>query len=685
MDTETLVGARVQGYTVKRGVVRYNICVTLRRSSGDGEMFELEAARQRWSVCLALNQALKKKFSKTEGLPVLKNPNSYLRGASQQDVNFLRIRAEALNSYLCDLMKFKEVRECEVLLDFLSKDILDAEEMQKQSTSVLQSKVTDSNSTNTSTFDRYKIEEIIRSQLRNVPFTCVRVNSNDVHRKEIHVSAAEVTIVYEFKTETKDIGLSVDFRPDAGSATTRSVSKFTRWPSHVRSQLKHFSCPCPGTLILSWDNSYSKFRAKRLSYRYTLTSTQALEWLVSEEIGQVEEDATDAQASTLSQDRHSSSTDSDLIQNLEDSLLSDAGSIRAKEEQSQRRKSSGIMTSPPLRLRFPGRTPSESFAVSGAFGSSFSPNQADKSLLKGAQVSANSSEESKEESSVHALKDAFSEIEELRSEILRYEQRYISMQAQIDDQNERNLFLQEDLNSAISLRKESEKESQVQSDARARLEKENSDLHATISNLNDAQAASEKTIASLHERLKSSARVASAEVDSLVSRNHELEERLSRCTCAEAKQLQLQAEAELMASRNMMRRYAAELEELKPKHESLQVKVDRFKAEKRILVKAVEELRTSKAVVESQLEQSRKYQEHQRQQYMQTHQQYNDAHKELRENSKTSQILKAKVSVGQVQDIHFFTLYVSMGMPPHHETTHTYTLTHMLHVLLPPA
>ena len=98
-----------------------------------------------------------------------------------------------------------------------------------------------------------------------------------------------------------------------------------------------------------------------------------------------------------------------------------------------------------------------------------------------------------------------------------------------------------------------------------------------------------------------------------------------------------------MASRNMMRRHAAELQSLKPKYLALQGKVDRFKAEKRVLVKAVEELRTAKAVTEAQLEESRKFQEHQRQQYTQTQQQYAEMHRGLQQKSQELQELNTKV------------------------------------------
>jgi hypothetical protein len=695
---EKLVGARVQGYTVKRGVARYNIYVTLRQGGGgdDGSttMLELEAARQRWSVCVALDQMLKKRFSKSaHRMPVLASPNRYLRGASKLDVAFLESRAHALNDYLSDMMKLREVRESEALLEFLSNDIADAAELEKQATARTATggggNEDGNGNGNGSSFDKYKIEESIRSQLRTVPFTDVRVGAKEVHEKEVHVSTAEVTVVYEFKTEAKDIGLSVGFRPDAGNATTRNVAGFSRWPSHLRSQLKHFSCPCPGTLILTWDNSYSKFRHKALSYRFALTSTEALEWLVSQDGGrdsgggsgssgsksgresgrrlmgksyeEEEEEKQDRRAGGDSK-RANGWVDAPTADRVRRGSATDAAaesSAKRKQRQTDsRRRMGGITTSPPLRTRFPGRMPTESFEVSAKFGRKFNPSGFVRAVPAPKMASSGADRDTSNtpgganysDSAVERPIDVVSELESLRVEVLQNEQEMNSMQAQLDDQNERSQHLEDDLMKAFAAKTESDEQCRNQSAARAVLEREKAELEIRIAELEAARISADDAATSMRARLESSSRSSSAEVDALMAQNRELERRLAETiaplevTAKEAKQLQQQAEAELMASRNMMRRHAADLKSLKPKYASLQSKVDRFKTEKRILVKAVEELRTAKAVFEAQLEESRKFQEHQRQQYTQTQLQYAESHRELKEKSRMVQEMQAMVS-----------------------------------------
>lgn len=233
---------------------------------------------------------------------------------------------------------------------------------------------------------------------------------------------------------------------------------------------------------------------------------------------------------------------------------------------------------------------------------------------------------------------------------MQNEQEMNSMQAQLDDQNERIVHLQNELMEARALKKESDDQCKNQFAVRATLERGKKLLEDKIADLEEARSAADEIAVSLRNQLESSSQSASAEVDSLAARNRDLEKRLTETiapleeTARDAKQLQQQAEAELMASRNMMRRHAAELRSLKPKYEALQGKVDRFKAEKRVLVKAVEELRTAKAVTEAQLEESRKFQEHQRQQYAQTQQQYAEMHRGLQQKSQELQELNTKVS-----------------------------------------
>eukprot|EP00946_MAST-07B_sp_MAST-7B-sp1_P004087 g4087.t1 len=646
MEAEKLVGVRVQGYTVKKGVARYNIHVVLQRADSETgpTILELEAARQRWSVCVALDQTLKKRFSKTKRMPVLVSPNRYLRGASKLDVAFLESRARALNDYLAELVKIREVRESEDFLEFLSNDIADAAELEKGTLRL-------PSSAKGNSFDKFRIEDSIRSQLRNVPFTDVRIGAKEVYEKEIHVSTAEVTVVYEFKTVSNDIGLSVGFRPDAGNASSRSVAAFSRWPSHSRNQLKHYSCPCPGTLILAFDNSYSKFRAKQLSYRFALTSTEALEWLVGQNGGASTASSSNDSMRVGSNNRSEHKRADDPVAHRETLGSATESAAETSAKQRPAKKRTGISTVPPLGIRFPGRMPTESFEVSAIFGRRFS-----NSVIGGAEAARNRPTTDSESSVSHSgNSDVEGELQFLREKLLQNEQEMNSMRAQLDDQNERNNHLQNELMEAHALKKEADEQFKSQFTARVELERGKKLLEDKIADLQEARSAADEIAVSLRNQLESSSQSASAEVDTLSARNRDLEKRLAETiapleeTARDAKQLQQQAEAELMASRNMMRRHAAELQSLKPKYLALQGKVDRFKAEKRVLVKAVEELRTAKAVTEAQLEESRKFQEHQRQQYTQTQQQYAEMHRGLQQKSQELQELNTKRTVSTLK------------------------------------
>ena len=85
----------------------------------------------------------------------------------------------------------------------------------------------------------------------------------------IHITAGGSVVEYEISTEKYDIGFGVTAEREEG---VTNVRESTRVESHLESVTGKFlvgSVPC--TLVFSFDNEYSWFREKRVSYTITVT------------------------------------------------------------------------------------------------------------------------------------------------------------------------------------------------------------------------------------------------------------------------------------------------------------------------------------------------------------------------------------------------------------------------------
>jgi hypothetical protein len=80
----------------------------------------------------------------------------------------------------------------------------------------------------------------------------------------IPIAAPYSTVKYEFCTENGDIVFSIVFVSDEGEETIISA------PERVNSQEEPVSGTCqldsPGTLLFLWDNTFSWFNSKSLTY-----------------------------------------------------------------------------------------------------------------------------------------------------------------------------------------------------------------------------------------------------------------------------------------------------------------------------------------------------------------------------------------------------------------------------------
>ena len=266
-DSETPIAVRIRGFEIRDNAARYKIYVTLRDSTG--ETREVTGAQQRWSKILSFETSLKKLYSSKNGysfsLPVVNRPKRFLM-KSKFDVTHLEQRAKSLDEWLKALLDVVELRESDELISFLSTEIKD-----------------DKKGNGGAGGDTEEYNDAARTVLADQPFVDAQVKASQTEEISIHVSSEDVTVVYEFISSPKDIGLTVNFRADAGTATTREINSFQRHDSHLAPVLQYYKCPCPGTLTLIFDNKYSRMRSKKVSYRFTLTATEALEWLLDDD------------------------------------------------------------------------------------------------------------------------------------------------------------------------------------------------------------------------------------------------------------------------------------------------------------------------------------------------------------------------------------------------------------------
>jgi len=595
MDTDQITSVRVRGFEIRDEAARYRIYVTIKQLNGDTH--EVAGAQQRWSKIITFSQSLTKQFGK-DIVPVLSRPKRFLM-KSKFDITHLEERAKSFDTFLKGLLAVVELRNTEEVTNFLSVEVADTKKGKNRSNSV-----TEPNSA-------------ARTVLADQTFEDIKVGAKETEEKSIHVSSQDVTIVYEFTTAVKDIGLIVTFRPDAGNASTQEVVPFERHKSHQTPVLQYYKCPCPGTLTLIFDNSYSRMRAKKVSYRFVLTSTQALAWLLDDDDDGARHPATDNTDATKSNKDDSNSKSNSKINDT----------TATTQQQRHKRHSTGRVTinsdsfhsknsknSDRNRTFKKQRAASRSLSPMGRMSlgkhtstgkpSPFGQGSANDRLLKasGALVELESKKK---------------EIVELRAELKSTKKQCENFKASLEDatitsqRNEEQVkAMQQRVTETEASRVESERENREQFKARASLEKERSTLENQCSDFKIQNQEMRTKIKFLSSESKTSSEDALKRTMALEKENIQLRERLETTIkplenqLREAVQIREQSEAEIHTTKNMMQRYQKEAIEMKPKINKLQSKVDKYKAQKTVLVKAVEELREAKLELETKLQTS---------------------------------------------------------------------------------
>lgn len=165
-------------------------------------------------------------------------------------------RKTALTNYLNDLLHIPEVLISDIFLHFLDEESLDGDIVPEFSEETLQ---------------QLEVTLLLQDE---VPGT--KVISKEL-ALPLSVYSGSV-IAWSFQTQQHDIGFSVVF-------DGQDVVAYQRFNSHEKPIRGQFTVPKNGSISLNWDNSYSKWRSKSISFvvrivdpeRYTEVQAQATE------------------------------------------------------------------------------------------------------------------------------------------------------------------------------------------------------------------------------------------------------------------------------------------------------------------------------------------------------------------------------------------------------------------------
>jgi hypothetical protein len=165
-------------------------------------------------------------------------------------------RKTALTDYLNDLLHIPEVLISDTFLHFLDEESIDGDIVPEFSEEILQ---------------QLEVTLLLQDE---VPGT--KIISKEL-TLPLSVYAGSV-IAWSFQTQQHDIGFSVVF-------DGQDVVAYQRFNSHEKPIRGQFTVPKNGAINLNWDNSYSKWRSKSISFvvrivdpeRYAEVQTQANE------------------------------------------------------------------------------------------------------------------------------------------------------------------------------------------------------------------------------------------------------------------------------------------------------------------------------------------------------------------------------------------------------------------------
>ena len=190
---------------------------------------------QRFSSFEALHATLKKKFPRTN-VPALNKPKK--KKGNSLEPNYLRNKQTCLSTFLDSLLSIPEIAASPELTDLLG------EEGRKAAKAAAGDGA----------------PSAIGFLLKDHGMQQHTVKAKQNFQRQIEVSESGSYVVWEFTTVKLDIAFSATFEGE-------EVVRYRRYSSMTDPVKGSYTVDAPGILTLSWDNSYSKMRNKKLKYR----------------------------------------------------------------------------------------------------------------------------------------------------------------------------------------------------------------------------------------------------------------------------------------------------------------------------------------------------------------------------------------------------------------------------------
>lgn len=100
--------------------------------------------------------------------------------------------------------------------------------------------------------------------------TTVSVDRRSCHEVPVHVKEPGSRLCWQFETEEHDIGFSVSLTTGDGTQEELVVRAWERADSHMRPRDGSLLCVDPGTYVLKFDNTFSSYRSKKLTYTFSV-------------------------------------------------------------------------------------------------------------------------------------------------------------------------------------------------------------------------------------------------------------------------------------------------------------------------------------------------------------------------------------------------------------------------------
>jgi hypothetical protein len=90
-------------------------------------------------------------------------------------------------------------------------------------------------------------------------YTEVVVDSKSNHVVSVELAKGEA-LTWKFSTEKRDISFGVRFLEENNGEEWDELVPLQRTQAHLQEQTGSFKATCPGTIVFTWDNSYSVVR-----------------------------------------------------------------------------------------------------------------------------------------------------------------------------------------------------------------------------------------------------------------------------------------------------------------------------------------------------------------------------------------------------------------------------------------